>query len=121
MLLYPMLNLVEGCFNKLKNSSWPASGYDNSAGRIRDFADAAFIRLRPRHFASWPKNAVLAPACFGWAPDTRSSSTGLLLRPLAIGLMIRRSTVLPRWVERRSPLRLFLLDMRPWHGRPERL
>lgn len=52
MLLYPMLNLVEGCFNKLKNSSWPASGYDNSAGRIRDFADADFIRLMPRHFAS---------------------------------------------------------------------
>ncbi|WP_283176160.1 hypothetical protein [Gemmobacter sp. 24YEA27] len=47
-----MLNLVEGCFNKLKNSSWPASGYDNSAGRIREFADAAFIRLMPRHFAS---------------------------------------------------------------------
>lgn len=52
MLLYPMRNLVEGCFNKLKNSRWLASGYDNSAGRIRDFADVAFIRLRLCRFAS---------------------------------------------------------------------
>lgn len=52
MTIYTLRNMVERCFNKLKNSRRPAIRYDKNADSFLGFIDIACIRLRLRHFST---------------------------------------------------------------------
>jgi transposase len=47
--LYCLRNLVERCFNKLKNARRVATRYDKTPGSFLGFIDIASIRLWLRH------------------------------------------------------------------------
>ena len=51
-------NLVEQCFNKLKNARRVATRYDKRAESFLGFADITPIRLRLRHWSTWPSLCV---------------------------------------------------------------
>lgn len=51
--LYRLRNLVERCFNKLKNAQRVATRYDKTADSFRAFIDITSIRLLVRHLSTW--------------------------------------------------------------------
>jgi transposase len=53
--LYRLRNLVERCFNKLKNARRVATRYDKTANSFMGFIDITSIRLWLRHLSTWPK------------------------------------------------------------------
>lgn len=50
--LYRLRNLVERCFNQLKNARRVATRYDKTAETILGFIDIASIRLWERHLST---------------------------------------------------------------------
>lgn len=52
--LYRLRNLVERCFNKLKNARRVATRYDKTAESFLGFIDITSIRLWIRHLSTWP-------------------------------------------------------------------
>ena len=52
--LYRLRNLVERCFNKLKNARRVATRYDKTAESFLGFIDITSIRLWMRHLSTWP-------------------------------------------------------------------
>jgi transposase len=50
--LYAMRNLVERCFNKLKNARRVATRYDKTAESFLGFVDITSIRLWVRHLST---------------------------------------------------------------------
>lgn len=52
--LYRLRNLVERCFNKLKNARRVATRYDKTAESFPGFIDITSIRLWLRHLSTWP-------------------------------------------------------------------
>jgi len=50
--LYKLRNLVERCFNKLKNASRVATRYDKTAESYLGFIDIASIRMWVRHLST---------------------------------------------------------------------
>jgi len=59
--LYRLRNLVERCFNKLKNARRVATRYDKTAESFLGFIDITSIRLWLRHLST--VSAVPAPRC----------------------------------------------------------
>ena len=53
--LYRLRNLVERCFNKLKNARRVATRYDKTAESFLGFVDITSIRLWTRHLSTRPK------------------------------------------------------------------
>jgi transposase len=53
--LYRLRNLVERCFNKLKNARRVATRYDKTAESFLGFIDITSIRLWVRHLSTWPR------------------------------------------------------------------
>lgn len=51
MTIYTLRNIVECCFNKLKNSRRLAARYDKTADSFLSFADLACIRLWLGHLS----------------------------------------------------------------------
>ncbi|MBK4218185.1 transposase, partial [Paracoccus caeni] len=49
MTIYTLRNMVERCFNKLKNSRRLANRYNKTADSFLGFVDVACIRLWLRH------------------------------------------------------------------------
>ncbi len=54
--LYRLSNLVERCFNKLKNARRVATRYDKTAESHLGFIDITSIRLWVRHLSTWPNS-----------------------------------------------------------------
>ena len=54
--LYRLRNLVERCFNKLKNARRVATRYDKTAESFLGFIDITAIRLWLRYLSTWPSN-----------------------------------------------------------------
>lgn len=52
MTIYTLRNMVERCFNKLKNSRRLATRYDKTANSFLGFIDIACIRLWLRHLST---------------------------------------------------------------------
>ena len=52
MTIYTLRNMVERCFNKLKNSRRLATRYDKTAESCLGFVDVACIRLWLRHLST---------------------------------------------------------------------
>ncbi|WP_232419362.1 IS5 family transposase [Paracoccus sp. N5] len=52
MTIYTLRNMVERCFNKLKNSRRLATRYDKTAESFLGFVDVACIRLWLRHLST---------------------------------------------------------------------
>ncbi len=52
MTIYTLRNMVERCFNKLKNSRRLATRYDKTADSFLGFIDIACIRLWLRHLST---------------------------------------------------------------------
>ncbi|ABL69126.1 ISCc1, transposase OrfB [Paracoccus denitrificans PD1222] len=52
MTIYTLRNMVEHCFNKLKNSRRIATRYDKTADSFLSFVDVACIRLWLRHLST---------------------------------------------------------------------
>ena len=52
MTIYALRNMVERCFNKLKNSRRLATRYDKTADSFLGFIDIACIRLWLRHLST---------------------------------------------------------------------
>ena len=52
--LYALRNLVERCFNMLKNARRVATRYDKTADSYRGFVQIASIRLWIRDFVNTP-------------------------------------------------------------------
>lgn len=52
MTIYTLRNMVERCFNKLKNSRRLATRYDKTADSFLGFIDVACIRLCLRHLST---------------------------------------------------------------------
>lgn len=52
MTIYTLRNMVERCFNKLKNSRRLATRYDKTADSFLGFIDIACIRLWIRHLST---------------------------------------------------------------------
>ena len=52
MTIYTLRNMVERCFNKLKNSRRLATRYDKTADSFLGFVDVACIRLWLRHLST---------------------------------------------------------------------
>ena len=53
--IYTLRNMVERCFNKLKNSRRLATRYDKTAESFLGFVDVACIRLWLRHLSTRPR------------------------------------------------------------------
>ena len=52
MTIYTLRNMVERCFNKLKNSHRLAARYDKTTASFLGFVDIACIRLWLRHLST---------------------------------------------------------------------
>lgn len=52
MTIYTLRNMVERCFNKLKNSRWLATRYDKTVEGFLGFVDVACIRLWLHHWST---------------------------------------------------------------------
>ena len=52
MAIYTLRNMVERCFNKLKNARRVATRYDKTAKSFLGFIDIASIRLWVRHLST---------------------------------------------------------------------
>ena len=52
MTIYTLLNMVERCFNRLKNSRRLATRYDKTAQSFLGFVNLACIRLWLRHLST---------------------------------------------------------------------
>jgi len=61
--LYKLRNMVERCFNKLKNARRVATCYDKTAESYLGFIDIASIRLWVRHLSTCPRFAEHAKSC----------------------------------------------------------
>jgi len=68
MTLYTLRNMVERCFNKLKNTRRLATRYDKTASSFLGFVDIACVRLWLRHLSTRPScliprfdGAILSP------------------------------------------------------------
>ena len=55
MTIYTLRNMVERCFNKMKNSHRLATRYDKTAESFLGFVDVACIRLWLRHLSTRPR------------------------------------------------------------------
>ncbi len=55
MTIYTLRNMVERCFNKLKNTRRLATRYDKTAGSFLGFVDLACIRLWLRQWSTGPR------------------------------------------------------------------
>lgn len=60
--LYRLRNLVERCFNKLKNACRVATRYDKTAESFLGFINITWIRLSLRHLST-------RPSCGGRFPE----------------------------------------------------
>lgn len=58
MTIYTLRNMVERCFNKLKNSRRLATRYDKTAESFLGFVDVACIRLWLRHLSTRPRCSI---------------------------------------------------------------
>lgn len=54
MTIYTLRNMVERCFNKLKNSHRLATRYGKTADSFLEFVDVACIGLWLCHLSTWP-------------------------------------------------------------------
>lgn len=70
--LYRLRNLVERCFNKLKNARRVATRYDKTAESFLGFIDITSIRLWLRHLSTSPRLAL--PICSRWDLKVFTSS-----------------------------------------------
>lgn len=52
MTIYTLRNMVERCFNNMKNSRRLATRYDKTADSFLGFIDIACIRLSLRHLST---------------------------------------------------------------------
>ncbi len=60
--LYRLRNLVERCFNKLKNARRVATRYDKTAESFLGFIDITSIRVWLRHLSTWPRRFLVGIA-----------------------------------------------------------
>ena len=78
--LYRLRNLVERCFNKLKNARRVATRYDKTAESFLGFIDVTSIRLWLRYLSTRPKSCLTAAVmsgCVGSCPGERHHGRGL--------------------------------------------
>jgi hypothetical protein len=80
---YRLRNLVERCFNKLKNARRVATRYDKTAESFLGFIDMTSIRLWLRHLSTRPRHS--SSATFA-APSTMTHSAAPI-RTVFCGMM----------------------------------